>query len=399
MATRWKNIWEPLRDGLGQADQKSIADHGQLQTVIEYIEGNHERALGTTGAKHLSLIVPLPRTMANFTGTLERSILPAQIDLSMLWGLIYLNVKLSIDTPDKLRRTVEWLSKVRRVVELFNRCLDVCADESEARLAMVDMLDPILGMLGDSVKFFRTNYTSTEISRAWPEFRSSIGEYLVEADSTVKHLNEITTYSELERRVVQLAPHTIAPVEVNDPSTYPNVLLPYAKNELFYGREDELGKIQAFLDWKNAGLRTYTLYGRRGVGKTQIALEYAYRLSKRFDAVFWIRCETPASLRQSFTDVAVSLNLPGADKSGHHEENSVAVQKWLNKTKRTWMMIFDNAEDEKILKGYWPIGAQGAILITQVLLIKFQILLMMTQIILTGCCFCFLLDPEIITIL
>lgn len=63
-------------------------------------------------------------------------------------------------------------------------------------------------------------------------------------------------------------------------------------------------------------LRTYTIYGRRGVGKTEIALQYAYENRSGFDAIFWIQCETSISLRQSFTDVAVCLNLPGADRSG-----------------------------------------------------------------------------------
>jgi hypothetical protein len=38
--------------------------------------------------------------------------------------------------------------------------------------------------------------------------------------------------------------------------------------------------------------RTYTIYGRRGVGKTDIAAQFAYQNSCDFDAIFWIQCET-----------------------------------------------------------------------------------------------------------
>jgi len=55
---------------------------------------------------------------------------------------------------------------------------------------------------------------------------------------------------------------------------------------------------------------------RRGVGKTDIALQYAYTNPPGFDAIFWIQCETTLSLRQSFTEAAVELNLPGADRNG-----------------------------------------------------------------------------------
>jgi hypothetical protein len=41
-----------------------------------------------------------------------------------------------------------------------------------------------------------------------------------------------------------------------------------------------------------------------------------------------------------------------------------AVQKWLKLTTRKCLLIFDNVERESILKGYWLVGAKGAILIT-----------------------------------
>jgi hypothetical protein len=74
--------------------------------------------------------------------------------------------------------------------------------------------------------------------------------------------------------------------------------------------------MQLIIDRDNNRLRTYTIYGRRGVGKTDIALQYAHTNPSQFDAIFWIQCETSVSLRQSFTDTAVQLNLPGADRNG-----------------------------------------------------------------------------------
>lgn len=154
--------------------------------------------------------------------------------------------------------------------------------------------------------------------------------------------------------------------EPEEHATFPLQMLQGQKNDKFYGREEELKKLNDALDWRgsNPALRTYTIYGRRGVGKTQIAVEYAYSNPANFEAIFWIQCETSLSLRQSFTEMAVALQLPGADRHGHHEENLIAVKKWLKLTPRRWLMIFDNAERESILKQYWPIGSNGAILIT-----------------------------------
>jgi Cdc6-like AAA superfamily ATPase len=111
------------------------------------------------------------------------------------------------------------------------------------------------------------------------------------------------------------------------------MILPYGQNDRFYGRGAEMDKIEKYLSPKgDQSLRTYTIYGRRGVGKTEIALQFSYMNQAGFDAIFWIQCETTVSIRQSFTNVAVALNLPGADHNGHHEENQLAVQNWLKKT-------------------------------------------------------------------
>jgi predicted ATP-dependent serine protease len=135
----------------------------------------------------------------------------------------------------------------------------------------------------------------------------------------VKHLNDITTYSKvnLERQVKTLSNRHAPVPQPDEHATFPITMLPRSQNENFYGRQEELDRINQYLDYRgNANLRTYTIYGRRGVGKTDIALQYAYTNPSGFDAILWVQCETSLSLRQSFTDMAVALNLPGADRNG-----------------------------------------------------------------------------------
>jgi hypothetical protein len=158
---------------------------------------------------------------------------------------------------------------------------------------------------------------------------------------------------------------TEAQPEQEDPAIFPIKMLPLDRNKQFFGREEELTAINDHLGkMENTSLLTYTIYGRRGVGKTHLALEYAYRNLGKFEAIFWIRCETSASLRQSVASAAAELNLPGASEPGHFEENLVNMQKWLKRTRKRWLLVFDNAEKERLLQGYWPVGARGSILIT-----------------------------------
>lgn len=201
----------------------------------------------------------------------------------------------------------------------------------------------------------------------WPDLNEAINSQLATLEDIVRHVNEITSLSKVnqDRMIKNLSmKHALMP-ENEEPGTFPNRILPCRQNPKFYGREDELEKIHDYLRPKgDQSLRTYTIYGRRGVGKTEIALQFAYVNRAGFDAIFWIQCETSVAIRQSFTNAAVSLNLPGADRAGHHEENLLAVQNWLKRTRKKWLLIFDNAERDQVLKAYWPIGASGAILIT-----------------------------------
>jgi len=110
-------------------------------------------------------------------------------------------------------------------------------------------------------------------------------------------------------------------------ATFPITMIQRSQNENFYGRQEELERINRFLDHRGSnGLRTYTIYGRRGVGKTDIALQYAYTNPSGFEAIYWVQCETSLSLRQSFTDMAVELNLPGADRDGKLPERLMSAR-------------------------------------------------------------------------
>jgi hypothetical protein len=143
----------------------------------------------------------------------------------------------------------------------------------------------------------------------WQQTEDRIRLHQRELDELIRHLTDIATYSQatLQQRIDNLSfRHSIVP-EPEERASFPLTMLPYQHNKNFYGRREELAKMDHFLKWDgNPSLRTFSIYGRRGVGKTEIALEYAYQNPSRFDAIFWIGCETTLSLRESFTKMAMS---------------------------------------------------------------------------------------------
>ena len=105
-------------------------------------------------------------------------------------------------------------------------------------------------------------------------------------------------------------------------------------NTKFYGRQELLQAIDDSLqpELSVPKLRAFALHGLGGQGKSQVALEYAYRKSSAVRAVIWIPSETPVAMSQAFSALATEhLRLPGAEK-GNDQENRVLVLTWLQRT-------------------------------------------------------------------
>ena len=102
--------------------------------------------------------------------------------------------------------------------------------------------------------------------------------------------------------------------------------------------------------------------GMGGVGKTQLALEYAYRHAGEFDLVWWLRAEEPSTLLEGYAALAALLGLA---QEGVRElaVRADAVCRELARRER-WLLVFDNASHQEDVKGLIPRAGGGCVLIT-----------------------------------
>ena len=91
------------------------------------------------------------------------------------------------------------------------------------------------------------------------------------------------------------------------------------------------------------------MHGLGGVGKTQIALEYAYRHQLHYTYVFWISAVDQSQLLSGFVDLA---KLSGcAKETNKPSEVAKSVLDWLRVTENRLLNI-DNLDDITIVKDY-----------------------------------------------
>jgi tetratricopeptide (TPR) repeat protein len=140
--------------------------------------------------------------------------------------------------------------------------------------------------------------------------------------------------------------------------------VPYPRNSYFIGRDEILTRLRTHLQAGQATAlsQPQAITGLGGIGKTQIAVEYAYRFHQDYQVVLWARAEDTEALTSSFITIATLLNL--AEQKAQDQTITVdAVKMWLQ-THSGWLLMLDNADDLSLVPAFLPPALGGHLLLT-----------------------------------
>ena len=172
-----------------------------------------------------------------------------------------------------------------------------------------------------------------------------------------------------------------------DPFHVPFSLRGIPVMDKFVGRDTEITQLARLMISSSADdirRKVCVLHGIGGVGKSQLAVEFARKHQKQFSAVFWIVGSTKEKLRRSIAALAqmlpqhqISERARSYSKGAGKDFDAIVedVLKWFSRpSNNMWLLVFDNVDREYStesedpeafdIKEYLPEADQGSIIIT-----------------------------------
>jgi tetratricopeptide (TPR) repeat protein len=262
---------------------------------------------------------------------------------------------------EQLRAYIEQCDAV--ILLVGERCGGFPSEEHVAALGTVPLFDSYRASTGQA----RASYTQWELFLAkhygkktyvflsGPGFkpddpnpedadlRACQAAYREWVQASGEHRDALTTKEKLIEDVLVLPfPDLRAPKPIS---------LPFSSlGSRFHGREEMMAILREKLTQTPAGRATAiagkAVHGLGGVGKTRLAVEYAWRYAVHYTALLFVGAGSPANLRRNLAalcDRSV-LDLP-EQEAPEEEVREVAVLRWLGE-QPGWLLILDNVDSE-----------------------------------------------------
>lgn len=194
-------------------------------------------------------------------------------------------------------------------------------------------------------------------------------------DAHLERLKKLERYAEIsfasrEELAVEVLRmlRTLLPRAQGDALPAPPLKLPYASlGELFIGRDDFLAGIRASVEKAKLAGRwpRQVVNGLGGMGKTRLAVEYAWRYREDYTAVLLVNGESEGALGRELASLAGVFHLD-VDPSAPEPQRTRMALEWLQQHPG-WLLIIDNVDDEEArsaVAGRLTEWSNGHVLIT-----------------------------------
>ncbi|KAH9209211.1 hypothetical protein DL95DRAFT_28022 [Leptodontidium sp. 2 PMI_412] len=92
-----------------------------------------------------------------------------------------------------------------------------------------------------------------------------------------------------------------------------------------------------------------------------IAVRYIYDHLESYHLVFWISTAQKATLAAARACKELGINF--GDSTNELSNAAFVWESWMGQNEN-WLVVYDNAEDEEVLREFWPRISKGTIIVT-----------------------------------
>lgn len=268
--------------------------------------------------------------------------------------------------------------RTRRVLPVPMRVKEREAGRTEARRALA--MQRFAGLPDGMTDAERRTYWHTvgvpyRASYAYEETLATFGDRAGDGTTLLAAYETLTSYltggriralpridEALRRRTLaRFAPGSTVADQLVSPAL---VFNPPSRNPRFTGRKELLRRLREELVAAAGTGLPVVLRGGPGIGKTQLAIEYAHRFRGAYDVVWWIPADPPQFVDVRVADLGDALGLP---RPPTVPEMTRAVRQRLSRPDggppERWLLVFDGVDDYAHVRDHLPQGT-GHVLIT-----------------------------------
>ncbi len=154
--------------------------------------------------------------------------------------------------------------------------------------------------------------------------------------------------------------------------------IPYKRNSFFAGRDEEIRHIHSnfMSNIKVPNIKVPNICavtGISGIGKTSVAVEYAFCYREEYEFILWVQADTSDTLFAHFAEIAKFLNFP-EDSAQDRKTTISIIKQWLQAQARVdshCLLIFDNADEASVHEDLlYQLGSHHIILTTRTQLLE-----------------------------
>lgn len=210
-----------------------------------------------------------------------------------------------------------------------------------------DLLVELLLTCAAAIKFFRRHDTILGAAQ-WPVVDKKFLKTVEELSQRLEYLKQVAearNLTQLQRRMSSVSGSTgdmselslldIGSSQSTRAAHLPYRQLPFVRNPDFYGRSAILQSIDDLLQNTDSekSVRSVALWGTGGIGKSQLALEYANKqMQDGCPLIIWIPSESDSEISQAIVDAASQIKPPGFVEGSTPDKIRYVMWNWLQTT-------------------------------------------------------------------